>query len=98
MNIVGLNSAQPVCRRGESARARAHARGVDFAPGPLGFWITREESCALFTSVADIYIEALQVLILHNPRSTTSHDEEPSSGEHVPAKISNDWCPNLAKT
>jgi hypothetical protein len=33
MKSVGLNSAQPACRRGKPARARAHA--IDFAQKTL---------------------------------------------------------------
>jgi hypothetical protein len=51
MNSLGLNSAQPACRRGEPTRARS--LGVDFANRPLLTQITGEESLATIHCLTD---------------------------------------------
>jgi hypothetical protein len=57
-----------------------------------------KEFAALLFCLTGIYIETPHVLILYDPRSSMASGEELSSGEPVPAKISNGRCPNLAET
>jgi hypothetical protein len=96
MNSVGLNSAQPACRRGKT-RERPRPRGRLCTEDP-GFLNNLKESVTLLLCLIDIDTEALHVLILHNPRSSTASGEEPSSGEPVPATTLNDWCSKLTET
>jgi hypothetical protein len=85
----------------ESAREQvnvpmcARSRG-GFAPKTLTFKQPKRV-CDTIASVTHTYTEGLHVLILHNLRSSTASGEEPSSGEPVPAKISNYRCPNLVE-
>jgi hypothetical protein len=76
MNSTGLKLAQVSPRIGKRARTAVLHRS------PQGF----EESCTLFDWVTDIYTKVLHVLILHNSRSSTANDDEPSSGKPIPAK------------
>jgi hypothetical protein len=62
MNSVGLNSAQPACRRGKPPRTRAH--GADFANRPLLNQITSKESLATIHCLTDKYTEVPQLLFL----------------------------------
>jgi hypothetical protein len=62
MNSVGLNSAQPACRREEHARART--RGVDYANRPLLNQITGEESLATIHCLTNKCTEVPQLLFL----------------------------------
>jgi hypothetical protein len=90
MNRVGLNLA----RASPASAERARAAVLHRRPWPFK---QPERVCDTIASVTDIYTEALHVLILHDPRSSTASGEEPSSGGPVPAKISNGRCPNLAE-
>jgi hypothetical protein len=86
---------EPAQLRQTHPRARARTAILYRGPWPLKQSKRARDTVA---SVADIYTEALQVLILYDSRSTTSHGGEPSSGELIPATIRNDWCSNSAET
>jgi hypothetical protein len=75
----------------------ACARAVVLYRGP---WPLKQSKRARDTvaSVTDVYTEALQVLILYDPSSTTSHGGEPSSSEPTPAGSLNYRCPRAADT
>ena len=76
-------------------QTRPCARVLYRGPWPLK---QSERARDTVASVADIYTEAPQVLILYDPRSPTSHGGESSSDELISAMIVKDWCSNLAET
>jgi hypothetical protein len=62
----------------QAKRVHASARDGQFAQRPMGIWITRKESHALFIYVSNVCTEAPPFLFLRKTRSSTT-----DGGEHT---------------
>jgi hypothetical protein len=79
MNSVGLNSAQPACRREEPARARA--RGVAFAQRTLTIWNSLKNP-SHYSSVSLTFAEtpsSFPLFTIPSPRRRTAGNRAPVS-------------------